>query len=124
MPKKVLIADDSAMMRKIVSKNLKEMGADFTAVEAGDGAEALNAFGQGGFDLVLTDWNMPNMTGIDLVRSLRKLDPQKKVPIIMVTSEATADKVKEAVLAGVNNYLTKPFTPETFKAKLGPIFGL
>ncbi len=124
MGKTVLIADDSAMMRKIVQKNLKEMGADFTAVEANDGNEALERFRAGGVEIVLTDWNMPNMTGIDLVRALREMDPEKKVPIIMVTSEATADKVKEAVMAGVNNYLTKPFTPENFKAKLGPLFGV
>ena len=124
MRKKVLIVDDSAMMRKIVMKNLKEMGADFEAVEASDGEEALKAFKGGGIDLVLTDWNMPNMTGIDLVKALREQDPQKKVPIIMITSEATADKVKEAVLAGANNYLTKPFTPDVFKSKLGPVFGL
>lgn len=122
MAKKVLIVDDSAMMRKIVQKNLREMGAQFDPVEAGDGAEALEVFKGGGIDIILTDWNMPNMTGIELVKALRQIDPEKKVPIIMVTSEATADKVKEAVMAGVNNYLSKPFTPESFKAKLGPLF--
>ena len=120
MGKTVLVADDSAMMRKIVSKNLKEIsGGDITIVEAGDGKEALEAFQKGGIEMVLTDWNMPNMTGIELVTALRKLDPDKKIPIIMVTSEATADKVKEAVMAGVNNYISKPFTPDVFKEKLG-----
>lgn len=124
MAKNVLVVDDSAMMRKIVQKNLRELGADLTFVEAGDGKEALEVFAKGGVDLVLTDWNMPNMTGIELVRELRKLDPDKKVPIIMVTSEATADKVKEAVQAGVNNYVSKPFTTDVLKQKIGPLVGL
>ena len=85
MGKTVLVADDSAMMRKIVSKNVKEIAPDVVIVEAGDGKEALEAFQKGGIELVLTDWNMPNMTGIELVTALRKLDPDKKVPIVMVT---------------------------------------
>lgn len=124
MAKTILVADDSAMMRKIVIKNLKELGGDLNILEAGDGLEALEVFKGNSVDLVLTDWNMPNMTGIELVTALRKLDPDKKIPIVMVTSEATAAKVKEAVMAGVNNYVSKPFTPEIFKEKLGPMLGM
>ena len=114
----VLIADDSAMMRKVVKKNLMAVAPD-ADVEACVGNEAFKAF-EGNKDkikLVLTDWNMPNLTGIELVRKLREIDPNKTVPIVMVTSEATADKVKEAILAGVNNYLSKPFTLKVSKKK-------
>jgi two-component system chemotaxis response regulator CheY len=123
MPKTVLVVDDSAMMRKIVIKNLKDCGYDVTIVEASDGKEGLEKFAAGGIDLVLSDWNMPNMDGLSMVREMRKLDPDKKVPVIMVTTEGSADKVKEAVLAGANNYLAKPFTPERFKEKLSKILG-
>lgn len=123
MAKTVLVVDDSAMMRKIVIKNLKESGFDVSVVEAADGKEGLEAFQKGGVDVVLSDWNMPNMDGITMVKEIRKEDPDKKVPIIMITTEGSVDKVKEAVMAGANNYLAKPFTPETFKEKLGKILG-
>jgi two-component system chemotaxis response regulator CheY len=126
MSKTVLVVDDSAMMRKIIIKNLKECGFDVNVIEASDGKEALDKFasaGPGNVQLVLSDWNMPNLDGLGLVRELRKLDPNKTVPIVMITTEGSADKVKEAVLAGANNYLAKPFTPERFKEKLGKILG-
>ena len=123
MPKNVLVVDDSAMMRKIVIKNLKDCGFDVTVVEAGDGLEGLEKFKAGGIACVLSDWNMPNMDGLTMVREIRKLDPQKTVPIIMITTEGSADKVKDAVLAGANNYLAKPFTPDRFKEKLFKILG-
>jgi two-component system chemotaxis response regulator CheY len=123
MSKNVLVVDDSAMMRKIVVKNLKDCGFDVTVIEAGDGVEALEKFKAGGIACVLSDWNMPNMDGLTLVKEIRKLDPQKTVPIIMITTEGSADKVKDAVLAGANNYLAKPFTPERFKEKLQKILG-
>ena len=123
MPKTVLVVDDSAMMRKIVIKNLRDSGFDVAVVEAGDGKEGLDKFAAGGIDLVLSDWNMPNMDGLTMVREIRKLDPDKKVPVIMITTEGSADKVKDAVMAGASNYLAKPFTPERFKEKLGKILG-
>ncbi|TVR44858.1 MAG: response regulator [Planctomycetota bacterium] len=122
MPKNVLVVDDSAMMRKIVIKNVREAGFDATFIEASDGKEGLDKFQAGGIDIVLTDWNMPNMDGVTMVKEIRKLDPEKKVPIVMVTTEGSADKVKEAVLAGANNYLAKPFTPERLREKLGKMF--
>ena len=123
MAKTVLVVDDSAMMRKIVIKNLKEAGFDVNVVEAGDGAEGLDKFRAGGISCVLSDWNMPNMDGLTMVKEIRKLDPQKVVPIIMITTEGSAEKVKDAVLAGANNYLAKPFTADRFKEKLAKILG-
>ncbi len=120
MPKTILVVDDSAMMRKIVIKNIKESGFNVNIVEASDGKEGYEKFAAGGIDLVLSDWNMPNMDGISMVKEIRKKDPEKKVPVIMITTEGSADKVKDAVLAGVQNYLAKPFTPERFKEKLSP----
>lgn len=119
MAKTILLVDDSAMMRKIVQKNIKELGLDVQIVEAGDGNQGLEKFKAGGVDLVISDWNMPNMDGLTMVKEIRKLDPEKKVPVMMLTSEATAAKVKEAIAAGANNYLSKPFTPENLSAKLG-----
>ena len=121
MSKQVLVVDDSAMMRKIVIKGIKSCGWDVAITEASDGVEGLEKFTQGTFNLVLSDWNMPNMSGIDMVRAIREKDPEKKVPIIMVTTEGSSDKVKEAVLAGANNYLAKPFTEEKLKEKLSSI---
>ncbi len=123
MPKNVLVVDDSAMMRKIVIKNLKDCGFDVNVVEASDGLDGLEKFKAGGIHCVLSDWNMPNMDGLSMVKEIRKLDPQKSVPIIMITTEGSADKVKDAVLAGANNYLAKPFTPDRFKEKLAKILG-
>ena len=123
MSKNVLVVDDSAMMRKIVIKNLRDCGFDVTVIEAGDGVEGLEKFKAGGIACVLSDWNMPNMDGLTMVKEIRKLDPQKTVPIIMITTEGSADKVKDAVLAGANNYLAKPFTPDRFKEKLQKILG-
>jgi two-component system, chemotaxis family, chemotaxis protein CheY len=123
MPKNVLVVDDSSMMRKIVVKNLRECGFDVNVQEAEDGKGALDLFVRGGIDLVLTDWNMPVMDGLGLVKEIRKLDPEKKIPVVMITTEVTADKVKEAVIAGASNYLAKPFTPERFKEKLAKFLG-
>ena len=118
MPKNVLIVDDSAMMRKIIIKNIKACGWDVAITEATDGQEGFDAFTKQSFDLVLSDWNMPNMNGLEMVKAIRGKDPQKTVPIVMITTEGSADKVKLAVIAGANNYLAKPFTEEKFKEKL------
>ncbi|MFW5830511.1 MAG: response regulator [Planctomycetota bacterium] len=121
--KTVLVVDDSAMMRKIVTKHLRGAGFSVEIVEAADGKEGLERFQGGGIDLILSDWNMPNMDGLTMVQEIRKLDPDKKVPIVMITTEGSADKVKQAVLAGANNYIAKPFTEDTFKDKLGKMLG-
>jgi two-component system chemotaxis response regulator CheY len=117
----VLVVDDSAMMRKIVIKNLKECGYDLQIAEASDGKEGLARFQAGGIDVILSDWNMPNMDGLQMIKEIRRIDPERKVPIIMVTTEGSADRVKDAILAGASNYLAKPFTPERFKEKLNKI---
>jgi two-component system chemotaxis response regulator CheY len=97
---------------------LKDCGFDIQVAEAADGKEGLARFSAGGIDLVISDWNMPNMDGLTMVKEIRKVDPERKVGIIMVTTEGSADRVKEAIVAGANNYLAKPFTPERFKEKL------
>jgi two-component system, chemotaxis family, chemotaxis protein CheY len=115
MSTRVLVADDSGTMRKIITRNLQALGV--TAVtEAVDGADAVAQFAPGKFDLVLTDWNMPNKTGPEVVREIRAQDA--KVPIIMITTEAEKSRVIEAISAGVSDYLVKPFTSETLRQKL------
>lgn len=112
---KILVVDDSATMRRIVIRTLSGMGyQDF--VEADNGQNALDAFEKGGVELVITDWNMPVMSGLDFVTALREKHP--KVPILMVTTNASNMDVIQALKAGVNNYVVKPFTPETMKEKV------
>jgi len=115
MSKRVLVADDSSTMRKIILRSLAAVGVP-GAAEAGDGAEAVEMYKQGGFDLVLTDWNMPAKNGLEVIREIRGID--KDVPIIMVTTEAEKSRVLEAIQAGVSDYLVKPFTADTLREKL------
>jgi two-component system, chemotaxis family, chemotaxis protein CheY len=115
MSKNVLVADDSSTMRKIILRSLQAVGVP-TASEAADGDEAVRVFQQGGIDLVLTDWNMPGKNGLQVVQEIRTMN--KDVPIIMVTTEAEKTRVMEAIQAGVSDYLVKPFTAETLRAKL------
>ncbi|MEQ8787891.1 MAG: response regulator [Pirellulaceae bacterium] len=115
MPTKVLVADDSSTMRKIILRSLAAVGVP-DATEAADGDEAVAAFQAGEFNLVLTDWNMPNKNGLEVVQEIRKIN--KDVPIIMVTTEAEKTRVLEAIQAGVSDYLVKPFTADTLREKL------
>ena len=115
MSTRVLVADDSSTMRKIILRSLQSVGVP-SAIEASDGDEATALFEPGKFDLVLTDWNMPGKTGLDVVKEIRGRDAN--VPIIMVTTEAEKSRVVEAVQAGVSDYLIKPFTAETLQQKL------
>ena len=113
---KVLLADDSGVMRKIIARALHSLWID-EVVEAGDGVEALQKFGDGsGFDLVLTDWNMPNMNGLELVQAIRGAG--HKLPIMMITTETEKSQVIKAIQAGVNDYLVKPFDQDMLTAKL------
>lgn len=115
MSLKVLVADDSAVMRKIIIRSLNAVGlTDIT--EAGDGAQAITAFGGDRFQLVLTDWNMPNKSGLDVVKAIRATGSQ--VPVIMVTTESERSRVVDAIQAGVTDYLTKPFEAEALRTKL------
>jgi two-component system chemotaxis response regulator CheY len=110
-----LVADDSGTMRKIIIRSLNAVGiADVT--EAGDGQEALAKFGESPFDLVLTDWNMPNKTGLEVIEGIRASG--SKVPIVMITTEAEKRRVLDAIRAGVTDYLIKPFVPEALRAKI------
>jgi two-component system chemotaxis response regulator CheY len=115
MSAKVLVVDDSGTMRKIVIRALNAAGFSDT-VEAGDGVDALSVFQKSQFGLVLTDWNMPNKSGLELTRDLRALG--SKVPIFMITTEAEKTRVMEAIQAGITDYLTKPFTQEQLQGKL------
>lgn len=114
---KLLLVDDSRTMRNIMKKTLDTLGGvDFS--EASDGHEALKVIAAtpAGFDLILVDWNMPNMDGITLIHKIR--DTDKKTPLMMVTTEAEKSRVIEAIKAGVNNYAVKPFTPEALLDKV------
>ncbi len=112
---KVLLADDSAVMRKIIIRSLNAVGVT-DIVEAVDGSDAISKFGADSFNLVMTDWNMPNKTGLDVVTEIRASG--SSVPIIMVTTESEQPKVVSAIQAGVNDYLTKPFEADDLKSKL------
>lgn len=112
---KALVVDDSLTIRRIVIKALSLAGINDT-VEAGDGLEAMNAINNAQIDLVLLDWNMPKMTGIETLRAIRQSG--KKMPIIMVTTEAEKSRVIEAIKAGANDYLIKPFSPEQLAEKV------
>lgn len=115
MSKNILVADDSSTMRKIILRSLQAVGVD-SAIEAQDGTEAIEKFKPGEIDLVLTDWNMPGKTGIEVVQDIRSRD--KDVPIIMITTEAEKTRVVQAIEAGVSDYLVKPFTADTLREKL------
>ena len=115
MSTRVLVADDSGTMRKIIIRSLNAVGIP-SAVEAADGNEAVQIFIPGHFDLVLTDWNMPGKTGLEVTQAIRAQDPN--VPIIMITTEAEKQRVVAAIQAGVTDYLVKPFTPDMLREKL------
>ncbi len=113
---KFLVVDDSATMRRIVINSLKRIGYD-DFVEAVDGAEALNSLDPS-VDFVITDWNMPNMGGLDFVRALRERDDVNQVPVLMVTTRSVREDIMRAAEAGANNYVVKPFTPQVLKEKI------
>lgn len=118
---KVLVVDDFATMRKIVRNILKQIG--FTnIVEADDGANAMAMIKEDKIDFVVTDWNMPNMTGLELLKNIRSTEKAKDMPVLMVTAEGLSENVVDAVKAGVDNYIVKPFTAETVQAKIEQIF--
>lgn len=112
---KILLVDDSRTIRNIQKNTLKALGYEDIA-EASDGIEALACIAKARPDLILVDWNMPNMDGITMIKKVRETD--KTMPIIMVTTEAEKTRVMEAVKAGVNNYVVKPFTAETLAEKI------
>jgi two-component system chemotaxis response regulator CheY len=118
---KILVVDDFSTMRRIVKNLLKQLGFE-NIDEAEDGAQAYSKLKEGGYGFVVTDWNMPNMDGLDLLKKVRS-DPEiKDIPMLMVTAEAEKEKVITAIQAGVNNYIVKPFTGEVLKEKMDKIF--
>ena len=118
---KVLVVDDFSTMRRIVRNLMKELG--FTNVEeAEDGVEALKKLRGGDFEFVVSDWNMPNMTGIELLRAIRADASLKHLPVLMVTAEAKKENIIEAAQAGASGYVVKPFTAATLDEKLKKIF--
>jgi two-component system, chemotaxis family, chemotaxis protein CheY len=118
---KILVVDDFSTMRRIVKNVLKQLGFD-NVDEAEDGAQALAKLRTGGFGFMVSDWNMPNMDGLELLKAVRADAAIKSLPILMVTAEAEKDKVVAAIQAGVNNYVVKPFTAEVFKEKMDRVF--
>ena len=117
----ILVVDDAPMIRRIIKNILKELG--FKNIdEAEDGAVALQKLRSNKYDFVITDWNMPNLTGIELVQEIRKDPALKHIPIMMITAEAKKENIILALKSGVNNYIVKPFTPENVKAKIMQIF--
>lgn len=118
---KILIVDDFSTMRRIIKNLLRDLGFTNTS-EADDGVTALPMLQNGNFDFLVTDWNMPGMTGIDLLKAVRADDRLKDMPILMVTAEAKRDQIVEAAQAGVNGYVVKPFTAAVLKEKIEKIF--
>ncbi|MBO1255212.1 chemotaxis response regulator CheY [Alteromonas sp. 5E99-2] len=118
---KILVVDDFSTMRRIIKNLLKDLGFG-NIQEADDGSTALPMLQQGDFDFVVTDWNMPGMQGIDLLRAIRADDKLKHMPVLMVTAEAKKEQIVAAAQAGVNGYVVKPFTAGTLKEKLDKIF--
>ena len=118
---KVLVVDDFATMRKIVRNILKQIGFE-DITEAEDGNAALRVIKSEPIGLVVTDWNMPNMSGLDLLKEIRSNSQTASLPVLMVTAEGLKENVMEAVKAGVNNYVVKPFTAEVLQEKIETIF--
>ncbi|ABZ76032.1 MULTISPECIES: chemotaxis response regulator CheY [Shewanella] len=118
---KILVVDDFSTMRRIIKNLLRDLGFNNTQ-EADDGSTALPMLQKGDFDFVVTDWNMPGMQGIDLLKAIRADDNLKHLPVLMVTAEAKREQIIAAAQAGVNGYVVKPFTAATLKEKLDKIF--
>ena len=118
---KILVVDDMSTMRRIVKNILKQLGFN-NLEEAENGQEALTKLKADNYGFVVSDWNMPVMTGIDMLRAIRADEKLKTTPVLMVTAEAQQSNLVEAVQAGVSNYIVKPFTAETLQEKIAKIF--
>jgi two-component system chemotaxis response regulator CheY len=118
---KILVVDDFSTMRRIVKNLLRDLGFN-NCQEADDGSTALPMLKTGSFDFVVTDWNMPGMQGIDLLRAIRADEKLAHIPVLLVTAEAKKEQIIAAAQAGVNGYIVKPFTAATLKEKIEKIF--
>jgi two-component system, chemotaxis family, chemotaxis protein CheY len=119
---KFLVVDDFSTMRRIIKNLLHDLGYP-NVTEADDGKTALPMLQAGSFDFLISDWNMPGMSGLDLIKAVRSDEKLKKMPVLMLTAEAKREQIIEAAQAGVNGYVIKPFTAETLKEKLDKILG-
>ena len=117
---KILAVDDSPTMRRIIINTLKRAGYQ-NVIEAQDGKDALAKLKVEKVNFVITDWNMPEMDGLTFVATLRSMEEYKNLPVLMVTTRSVKEDIMEAMKAGVNNYIVKPFTPDTLKAKIEQI---
>jgi two-component system, chemotaxis family, chemotaxis protein CheY len=118
---KILVVDDMSTMRRIVKNILKQLGFS-NMEEAENGQEALQKLKADTYGFVVSDWNMPVMPGIEMLRAIRADEQLKHIPVLMVTAEAQKENLIEAIQAGVNNYVVKPFTAETMQEKINKIF--
>lgn len=118
---RILVVDDFSTMRRIIRNLLQDLGFNNVS-EADDGSTALTALQSEHFDFVITDWNMPGTTGIDLLKAIRADEKLKRLPVLMVTAEGKKDQIVEAAQAGVNGYVIKPFTAQTLREKLEKVF--
>ena len=116
-----LVVDDFSTMRRIVRNLLKELGYN-NVEEAEDGAQALDMLGTGRFQFVVSDWNMPNLDGLEMLKRIRASEPLKHLPVLMVTAEAKKENIIAAAQAGANGYVVKPFLAATLEEKLDRIF--
>ena len=114
---KILVVDYSSTMRRIIINTLNKIGySDYT--EAANGREGVEKLAAVPIDMIITDWNMPEMSGVDFIRAVRANDQTKHLPVIMVTTNAAQEDIVQALDAGVNNYVVKPFTPDTIKERI------
>ena len=119
----IITVDDSSTMRRIIKNTLQKLGVE-TILEAGNGVEALEVMSKNKVDMIVTDWNMPEMDGLTFVKAVRAKDEYKDLPILMITTEAAKEDILTALRSGVNNYVVKPFTPETLQEKVFKLLDL
>lgn len=119
----IITVDDSSTMRRIIKNTLQKLGFN-NILEAGNGIEGLDVLAKNKIDLIITDWNMPEMDGLTFVKTIRAKPEYKELPILMVTTEAAKEDILTALRSGVNNYIVKPFTPETLQEKVFKLLGL
>ena len=119
----IITVDDSSTMRRIIKNTLQKLGFE-TILEAGNGLEALDVMSKNKVDMIVTDWNMPEMDGLTFVKAVRAKDEYKDLPILMITTEAAKEDILTALRSGVNNYVVKPFTPETLQEKVFKLLDL
>lgn len=119
----IITVDDSSTMRRIIKNTLQKLGFE-TILEAGNGVEALEVMSKNKVDMIVTDWNMPEMDGLTFVKAVRAKEEYKDLPILMITTEAAKEDILTALRSGVNNYVVKPFTPETLQEKVFKLLDL